>query len=132
MNWHSTEPNLVLAWLWILTGFASGSLMGMRFARENWLGGYTSFKRRMYRLGHISFFMLGFTNLAFHLTAKAETNWSASLLPWASWTFIIGAISMPVCCAVMAHAPRFHALFVLPVGALLFATTLTLWMITQS
>ena len=51
--------NLFLGWLWILLGFVSGMALGMFFHRENWLGGYGSFKRRMYRLGHISFFGLG-------------------------------------------------------------------------
>ena len=62
--------NLILAWLWILLGFATGMVLGMFFHGENWLGGYGSFKRRMYRLGHISFFGLGVVNLLFCLTAQ--------------------------------------------------------------
>ena len=35
--------NLVMAWTWILLGFLSGSVLGLFFARENWLGGFASF-----------------------------------------------------------------------------------------
>src|SRR6185436_1938733 len=59
-----------LAWLWILPGFLSGMVLGMFFHREDWLGGYASLRRRMYRLGHISFFGLGAVNLFFWLTMK--------------------------------------------------------------
>ena len=64
------NPNLFLAWLWILLGFVTGMVLGMFFHGENWLGGYGSFKRRMYRLGHISFFGLGAVNLLFCLTTQ--------------------------------------------------------------
>ena len=30
--------NLILAWLWILLGFAAGMVLGMFFHGENWLG----------------------------------------------------------------------------------------------
>ena len=45
-----SNPNLFLAWLWILLGFVTGMVLGLFFHHENWLGGYGSFKRRMYRL----------------------------------------------------------------------------------
>jgi hypothetical protein len=60
-----SHANLTLAWLWILLGFVSGMVLGLFFHRENWLGGYGSFQRRMYRLGHISFFGLGAVNALF-------------------------------------------------------------------
>jgi len=117
--------NLFLAWLWILLGFASGLALGLLFHRENWLGGYSSFKRRMYRLAHISCFGLGAVNLLFWLTAR---NYS---LPGpeaavASWAFIIGAITMPVCCGVMAHFPKAHLIFAVPVLSLIAGGVLTL------
>ena len=51
MNVQLSQMNLLLAWLWICLGFLSGMLLGLFFHRENWLGGYGSLKRRMYRLG---------------------------------------------------------------------------------
>jgi hypothetical protein len=51
MNLPSFEFNLTLAWVWILLGFASGSLMGLNFKFFNidWAGGYSGLRRRMYR-----------------------------------------------------------------------------------
>lgn len=117
--------NLLLSWLWILLGFVSGMVIGMFFHRENWLGGYGSFKRRMYRLGHISFFGLGAVNLMFWLTVKALFL-SSPPVEIASWAFVTGAVTMPLCCLVMAHFPKAHMLFAVPVISLIVAGTLTL------
>ena len=116
--------NLVLAWVWILLGFVSGMLLGLFFHRENWLGGYGSLKRRMYRLGHISLFALGAVNLMFYLTVQNSP--SSGVLRVAAAAFIAGALTMPICCLLMAHHPRTHTLFTIPVLSLLTAAVLTL------
>ena len=116
--------NLVIAWLWILLGFISGMVLGMFFHGENWLGGYGSFKRRMYRLGHISFFGLGIVNLLFCLTAQTFSQ-AGPFVVGASWTFIAGAISMPLCCVLMAHFPKAHLIFAVPVISLIAGGVLT-------
>jgi len=110
--------NLIAAWIGILLGFGSGLLLGLNFHREDWLGGYASFKRRMYRLGHISLFGLGALNLLFYLTARSLGIETPSLRV-TSWAFLVGAISMPLCCLIMAHLPRSRFLFAIPVGSLL-------------
>ena len=120
-----SNPNLILAWLWILLGFTSGMTLGMFFHGENWLGGYGSFKRRMYRLGHISFFGLGAVNLLFWLTAQ-NFSLAGQLVSVASWAFIVGAITMPICCVVMAHFPKAHLVFSVPVVSLIAGGILTL------
>src|SRR5208282_5178418 len=120
-----SNPNLILAWLWILLGFTSGMVLGMFFHGENWLGGYGSFKRRMYRLGHISFFGLGTVNLLFCLTVR-NFSLGGALIHFASLAFIVGAIAMPVCCLVMAHFPKARMLFAVPVTSLLTGGLLTL------
>jgi len=117
--------NLFLAWLWILLGFVSGMLLGMFFHGENWLGGYASFKRRMYRLGHISFFGLGAVNLLFCLTVR-NFSLNGPFVGIAAWAFVIGALTMPVCCVVMAHFPKAHMIFAVPVISLLTGGTLVL------
>jgi len=124
------NPNLFIAWLWILLGFITGMGLGMFFHGENWLGGYGSFKRRMYRLGHISFFGLGAVNLLFYLTAQnfSPTGLSAGI---ASWAFIVGAIAMPVCCVVMAHFPKAHLIFAVPVISLILGGALTLTLVAR-
>jgi len=116
--------NLVLAWLWILLGFASGMVLGLFFHREDWLGGYASFRRRMYRLGHISFFGLGAVNLLFWLMMKT-LRCDDSLAGIASWAFVVGAVSMPLCCVAMAQFPKARMLFSVPVLSLLLGGVLT-------
>jgi hypothetical protein len=125
-----SNPNLILAWLWILLGFTSGMVLGMFFHGENWLGGYASFKRRMYRLGHISFFGLGAVNLLFCLTVQ-NFSLSGPLVHFASLAFIVGAIAMPVCCVVMAHFPKAHLIFAVPVVSLIAGGVLTLALIVE-
>lgn len=125
-----TQINLALAWLWILMGFASGMVLGMFFRGENWLGGYASFKRRMYRLGHISFFGLGAVNLLFCLTVQ-HFALSGGLVHFASLAFVTGAIAMPLCCLVMAHFPRLHLIFAVPVISLLAGGVLMLALIVH-
>jgi hypothetical protein len=120
-----TQINLVLAWLWLLLGFVSGMMLGLFFRGENWLGGYASFKRRMYRLGHISFFGLGAVNLLFCLTVQ-NFSLAGPLVHFASWTFVVGAMAMPVCCVVMAHFPKAHLIFSVPVVSLITGGILTL------
>lgn len=117
--------NLILAWVWILSSFVSGMVLGLFFHREAWLGGYGSFKRRMYRLAHISFFGTGIINLAFYLTAQSFSPAAMSASP-ASWLFLAGAVSMPLCCLVMAHVPKATMIFAIPVLSLIGGSVLTL------
>jgi len=129
MNAPLAQLNLLFAWLWILLGFVSGMVLGLFFHRENWLGGYGSFKRRMYRLAHISFFGLGAVNLLFELTLGRVLS-PEPLATAASWAFILGGITMPACCLVMAHCPRARLLFALPVLSLITGGVLTLVLVS--
>jgi hypothetical protein len=118
------QLNLIAAWLGILLGFISGLLLGLFFQRADWLGGYTSLKRRLYRLAHISFFGLGAVNFVFYLTAQQLPEGSRALAI-ASRAFIGGAIAMPICCGLMAHVPGARLLFAIPVLSLLLGAVLT-------
>lgn len=126
MKLLSPQVNLVIAWLWIFLGFLSGMVLGLFFHRENWLGGYGSLQRRMYRLGHISFFGLGAVNLLFWLTIQSLPGLSP-YVSVASWTFVIGAITMPLCCVLMAQSKKFRLLFGVPVFSLITGAAATLW-----
>ena len=116
--------NLALGWIWIVLGFGSGFLLGLGFHKENWLGGYASHTRRMLRLGHISFFGLAAVNLLFYFSTKSLAA-AGSSVQWASWLFVIGAVSMPICCALMAWSAKCRLLFSVPVLSLLAAGLLT-------
>lgn len=119
------EFNLWFGWLWILLGFISGTALGIFFTDEKWMGGYGSFKRRMYRLGHISFFGLGTVNLLFWGTMWALKP-TGPLTALAAAAFIVGGVTMPICCLIAAHFPKMHLLFAAPVLALILAVAVTL------
>jgi len=131
MKADAAHLNLLFAWLWILFGVLSGMILGLFFHREHWLGGYGSFRRRMYRLAHISFFGLGALNLLFWLTIQRGVPLD-SLGIIASVAFILGGVTMPVCCVLMAHFPKAHFLFGLPVCCLIIAGALSLLLICRN
>ena len=47
--------NIVAAWIGFSLGCISGAIPGLFFQNQDWLGGYTSWPRRLIRLAHISF-----------------------------------------------------------------------------
>jgi len=125
------QLNLLLAWLGILLGFVSGMVLGGFFQREDWLGGYGSLRRRMYRLGHISCFGLGALNLLFWLTVNQLSVTDARVV-WVSWAFVVGAVTMPLACLIMAHWPKARLIFAVPVLSLLLGGALMLVMLGRS
>lgn len=120
--------NLVFAWLWICLGFASGLVLGCWFHREQWLGGYGSLKRRLYRLAHISLFGLGAVNLLFWLTCR-HVGLPGPEAAIASWAYVVGGVTMPLCCLAMAHWPAARHLFAVPVLSLLTGGAITFWLV---
>lgn len=113
------HANLLFAWAWILTGLLSGIAFGLFFHREDWLGGYASWPRRMLRLGHIAFFGTGLLNL---LAAISMKLWvpspSNTLNEVASALLIVGAITMSLVCFLAAWKKPFRNLFFIPVVSL--------------
>ena len=108
--------NLVGGWLGMLAGVLCGAILGLFFHREDWMGGYASHRRRLTRLGHISFFGLGFLNLIFAATAGL-LNLRGSSLSIASMGLIVAAITMPICCFLTAWKKPLRHLFPIPVLA---------------
>ncbi len=114
------------SWIGMLLGVISGAIIGLFFHREEWMGGYQSFRRRLTRLGHISFFGLAFVNIAFAVThhiLTIEAPWAT----WAAWSFIVGAAAMPTCCFLTAWRKPFRHFFFIPVGGVLFGIVFTLF-----
>ena len=105
---------LVTGWLALLGGVVSGSIIGMRFHRDEWLGGYASFRRRLMRLGHIAFFGLGFVNLMFAFSVRAAPL-PVPVGEFAAAALALGAITMPATCFLTAWRERFRELFPIPV-----------------
>jgi hypothetical protein len=102
----------------VLGGALSGAIIGLFFHRDDWVGGYGSFSRRMIRLGHISFFGIGFLNFALGLTFTA-VSLSASHVQVASYAMVVGAITMPLLCFLTAWRKAFRHLFFIPVISVL-------------
>ena len=69
LNWYA-------GWSLLLAAFATGAVIGLGFAREEFMGGYNSWRRRLTRLGHIALAALGMLNMIFGLAALpvAGTN----------------------------------------------------------
>ena len=113
----NTDVNILAAWLGILCGVCSGAAQGLFFHGEEWLGGYGSWRRRLMRLGHVSFFGIAFLNLAFAVTTR-QPGWApASRAPGLALAAAQGL--MPLTCFVAAwRRPLRHAFFV-PVGCVL-------------
>lgn len=109
--------NATAAWIGFLFGAVSGAIPGLFFHRDTWLGGYTSWPRRLVRLAHISFFGIGFMNLALFLTARDLEI----ATPRASMLMLVGAISMPLVCYLSAWRQCCRHLFYIPVTSILGA-----------
>ena len=116
------KANLLAAWAGILLGFLAGAVQGLWFHREDWLGGYASWRRRMLRLAHISFFGIAFINLSFFVTVSHLEIETVSLL--ASRLLIAGAVSMPSVCYLSAFRKEFRHLFFIPVTCLVLGAGL--------
>lgn len=116
--------NQSFGWLWIHLGIVTGMLLGMFFLRPGFLGGYASPRRRLVRLGHISFIGMGVINVLFGLSVPEIT---ARNLEVASVALIVAAASMPLVCGLVAWRPLFFALFVVPVTAALLGTGVMAW-----
>ena len=112
--------HLYFAWIWILVGLVSGAIIGMFFHDEAWLGGYASWRRRMVRLGHVSFLGTGLLNFAFALSVDLAGLESAPRIPGV--LFVLGAVTMPLVCFLSAWRQGFRMFFFVPVLSLVGAT----------
>jgi len=117
--------NVYTAWIAFLIGIMAGAVSGLKFYSEDFLGGYSSWRRRLVRLAHISFFGLGLINLAFAFTARCLAV--SSGLSVASVSLVVGTITMPLVCYLAAFRPVFRHLFFIPVVAVFITVAKTLW-----
>jgi hypothetical protein len=117
MNW-------VAGWLLIFGGFVSGMVLGLRFHREDFWGGYASFRRRIVRLGHVAMVALGMLNVLFSFSPVPVKGSTAGMVAGVAW--IGGAIAMPSVCFLTGWRERWRRLFPLPVLLLIVAVIATL------
>jgi hypothetical protein len=128
----STETlHILAAWIGVFLGVLTGAVFGLAFHRENWLGGYNSWTRRMLRLGHISFFGLALLNFMFSITAGLETL-HGTLIRMGSVLFLVGAVTMPITCFLSAWKKSFKTLFPVPVASICGALVCIIVSLVQS
>ncbi len=117
INWSA-------GWLLVLASFATGAVIGLFFHRDEFLGGYASFERRLLRLGHVALAALGMMNVLFSLSPWPPPRaWTGSA---ASACFLIGGVTMPALCFLTVWRRPFFHLFAIPVIALFSAVVFTL------
>jgi hypothetical protein len=114
--------NWVAGWGLVLAAFVTGAAGGLFFHRDDFLGGYASFPRRLARLGHIALAALGMMNVLFGLSPLPPGRLTAA----ASVLFLAGAVLMPAVCFLAAWRKSLRHLFVLPVVSLVLAVVFTL------
>ncbi len=117
--------NELFGWIWVFAALVLGLVMGLKFQREDWLGGYGSFPRRMVRLAHVALAALGMLNILFAQGA-ASLRLDASLLRAASISFIAAAVLMPAACLWLAARRRYFGVFALPIACLAAGLILTI------
>ena len=102
----------------MLFGVISGAVIGLFFHQDGWAGGYGSYRRRMLRLGHISFFGIGFLNFLFGLTLTLVAL-PAAHTRVASLGFLVAVLAMPMSCFLTAWKKPLRHVFPIPVLAVL-------------
>ena len=117
--------HLYVGWSAILAGLLAGTLLGLGFHGEDWLGGYHSWRRRLLRLAHISLVGTGLLNVAFAVSLPHLHFVTPPKI--ASVAFIIGAITMPSVCLLAAWQRPCRHLFFVPVSSLILAVLDLLW-----
>lgn len=113
-----SQLHIVTGWAGMLGGALSGALIGLSFHDERWAGGYGSFRRRMMRLGHISFFGIGFLNFMFGFSLQAMPI-ADTFIRIASTGFLLAMVTMPLCCFLAAWRKPMRHLFPVPVIAVM-------------
>jgi hypothetical protein len=123
MNVPPHVLNWQFGWLLVLAAFATGAVIGLSFHRDDFLGGYNAFPRRLVRLGHIALAALGLMNVVFALSPWPAPGSASGTI--ASIGFIVGGVAMPAACFLTAWRAGLRHVFALPVAALMLAVVCT-------
>lgn len=117
--------NFVAGWWLVLAAFLTGAAIGLGFHREEFLGGYGSFRRRLLRLGHIALAALGMLNVLYGISPLPAPATRGGAI--AGTLLLAGAIAMPSVCFLSAWRAPFRHLFFVPVTLLIGAVGLILY-----
>ncbi|MBC7999438.1 MAG: hypothetical protein IAF58_15915 [Leptolyngbya sp.] len=111
-----------------MVGFLAGVVAGLSFHKEDWKGGYSSWERRLMRLGHVSFFGIVFVNLAFAFTV-GHLHLEGPLVKLSSVLFIAAQVLMPSVCYAASVKKVLRNLFFLPVLCLIIGAGVLLYVL---
>ncbi|MCC6962002.1 MAG: hypothetical protein IT585_01980 [candidate division Zixibacteria bacterium] len=121
--------NLYTGWIGIFAACLVGMITGLFFHKEDFLGGYGSWPRRLMRLGHVALVGLGLINLAFVFTVRSfnvAADWELAAI-----LLVVGTIAMPVnCYAAAFYRPARH-LFFIPVLSVAVSAVITIWRVVS-
>jgi hypothetical protein len=110
LNWSA-------GWMLLIAAFVSGAGIGLFFHRDDFWGGYNSFRRRIVRLGHIALAALGMLNVLYSLSPwPVPGDWHADA---AGVALVVGGVSMPGVCFLSGWRKPMRHLFFIPVTALI-------------
>lgn len=116
--------NWSFGWGLILVGFLVGAGIGLFFDREDFGGGYGSFRRRIVRLGHVALAALGMLNVLYALSPWPGAGTVEGKL--AVVLLVFGGVVMPGVCFLAGWRKGFRKLFPIPVIALVGAVLVIL------
>ena len=117
--------NELFGWGSVLASLAMGLYMGLKFQRDDWLGGYSSFPRRMVCLAHVALAAIGMLNIQF-AQSLPRLHLSGGMLTAASIALMAAAVLMPSCCLWMAWRRSHFEIFAAPVLCLATGLGLTI------
>lgn len=111
--------NYIAGWWLLLAAFVAGAVVGLGFHRDDFLGGYSSFRRRMLRLGHVALAALGMLNILYGVAPLPDGTSAGGRV--VGVLLLAGAIAMPAVCFLAAWRTWGRHLFAVPVTLLLAA-----------
>lgn len=114
----------------MVVGVLIGMAIGVSSHKDDWAGGYPSYRRRMMRLSHIAAFALGMINVLFAvgfqfmiaaaISEGEQLGILTNLYDPARIALASGGILMPIVCLLAAWKKECRHLFPLPACCLLF------------
>ena len=114
------QINIIFGWGWMIFGFILGMIVGLKFDKSDWLGGYISWERRMIRLSHVAFIMLSAINILYgHELPNTHLTETWQII--GSVLAIVGAVGIPVIVMIAAFYKKILFWLSIPVVSITIA-----------
>jgi hypothetical protein len=110
-----------IGWAIMAFGALVAMATGLQAHRDDWFGGYGSYRRLMLRLGHICYFAMGALLVLYSSVVPEPWHPPGALVYFGVLSMVAGAITLPTVCLLAAWRGPFHLPFALPVGFVIAA-----------